>query len=126
VQSARYLGEQATYPERFDHILQQLLARPSAGRTARFVCALVVADGDTLLFETTGTIEGTIPERPAGTAGFGYDPIFFFPPYQRTLAEVTAEEKLAVAHRGKAFRALADWLAHQPTPEPLRPHASAS
>ena len=110
VHSARYLGDAATYQDRFNDILRRLNAQSSAGRTARFVCALAVAEGDTILFETTGTVEGTITERPVGTAGFGYDPIFFFPPYGRTLAEVTGEEKLAVAHRGQAFRALAVWL----------------
>ena len=61
-------------------------------------------------FETRGAIEGLIAAAPAGGGGFGYDPIFFYPPYGRTLAEVTDEEKRAVAHRGQAFRAFAAWL----------------
>ena len=96
--------------ERFTEIYRQLARRPDAGRGARFVCALAVAHGDRILFETTQTVEGEIAGEPAGTDGFGYDPIFFYPPYGRTLAEVTRQEKLAVAHRGKAFRALANWL----------------
>jgi XTP/dITP diphosphohydrolase len=111
VLSARYLRPDASYAERFDDIYQRLQQRPEAGRAARFVCALAVADGDTIVFETTQTIEGEIAAAPHGTGGFGYDPIFLFPPYGRTLAEVTREEKLAVAHRGKAFRELAGWLA---------------
>jgi len=64
-----------------------------------------------VLFEARGTIEGEIAPAPKGSGGFGYDPIFFYPPYGRTLAEVTAEEKAAVSHRGAAFRALRARLA---------------
>jgi non-canonical purine NTP pyrophosphatase (RdgB/HAM1 family) len=71
---------------------------------------VAVAEGARILFETTGTVEGEIAPRPAGTRGFGYDPIFYYPPYAATLAEVSEEAKLAVAHRGRAFRALAAWL----------------
>jgi XTP/dITP diphosphohydrolase len=63
-----------------------------------------------------GVVEGEIAEAPRGSGGFGYDPIFVYPPYGRTLAEVSEEEKLAVAHRGKAFRALAEWLRQGPRP----------
>ena len=110
VHSARYLRPDASYAERFDEIYRRLRERPEAGRSARFVCALAVADGNAVVFETTQTVEGEIAEVPRGTEGFGYDPIFLFPAYRRTLAEVTRDEKLAVAHRGKAFRELARWL----------------
>lgn len=110
VHSARYLRPDASYAERFDEIYRRLNERPEVGRSARFVCALAVADGNTVVFETTGTVEGEIAEVPRGTEGFGYDPMFLFPAYRRTLAEVSREEKLAVAHRGKAFRDLARWL----------------
>ena len=110
VHSARYLRPDASYAERFDEIYRRLNERPAARRSARFICALAVADGTTVVFETTGTVEGEIAEVPRGTEGFGYDPIFLFPAYRRTLAEVTRDEKLAVAHRGKAFRDLARWL----------------
>jgi XTP/dITP diphosphohydrolase len=115
VHSARYLGESATYPERFAKILSQLAARPERPRSARFVCALALAQGNEILFETTAHIEGEIAERPAGTDGFGYDPIFLYRPYGHTLAEVTREQKLAVAHRGRAFRQLSDWLLAHPS-----------
>ena len=111
VRSARYLRDDATYRERFDQIHRRLAEVPGSSRTARFVCALAVADGDGIVFETTQTVEGEIAPQAGGSGGFGYDPIFFYPPYGRTLAEVTGDEKLAVAHRGKAFRALARWLA---------------
>jgi XTP/dITP diphosphohydrolase len=110
VRSARFIRPDASYAERFDEIYRRLAALPDAPRAARFVCALAVAEGRTILFETTATVEGFVADRPRGSGGFGYDPILYFPSYGRTLAEVTQEEKLRVAHRGKAFRALAEWL----------------
>jgi XTP/dITP diphosphohydrolase len=110
VRSARFLREDATYPERFAEIRRRLAAVPDAGRTARFVCAIaVVADG-VVAFETTGAVEGEVIEHPRGSGGFGYDPIFYYPPFGQTLAEATSRSKLAVAHRGVAFRQLAVWL----------------
>lgn len=109
VRSARFGG--ASYAEKFAAIYEQLRAGGAEGSAARFVCALAVADGPRIVFETRGVIEGRLAPRPAGVAGFGYDPIFFYPPYGRTLAEVSPEEKAAVSHRGQAFRALRDFLA---------------
>lgn len=111
VYSARYLDRAASYESRFADIERRLAAVPEHARTARFVCALAVADGDDIVFEATGVVEGTIASRPRGANGFGYDPIFFYPPFDATLAEVTAEQKLAVSHRGQAFRALRQWVA---------------
>ena len=71
-----------------------LLARPSA------------PDGSTVLWEAASVVEGRVQLPPRGEGGFGYDPIFHYPPYDRTLAEVTPEEKAAVSHRGRAFRQL--------------------
>jgi XTP/dITP diphosphohydrolase len=113
VRSARFLGTGASYHERFAEIFRRLNARPERPRTARFVAALSVVDRGNILFETRGTIEGEIAAAPRGEAGFGYDPIFFYPPYGCTLAEVTEKQKIAVAHRGHAFRALAAWLARR-------------
>jgi XTP/dITP diphosphohydrolase len=110
VRSARFLRPDASYPERFAEIYRRLAARPYAPRTARFVCALALAHGRDILFETSATVEGEVAEAPRGSGGFGYDPILYYPPYDRTLAEVTQEEKLRVAHRGKAFRKLAEWF----------------
>src|SRR4051812_17953916 len=110
VRSARFLRPDATYAERFDEIYRRLSRRPDARPTARFVCALAAIRGGDVVFETTGIVEGAIASEPAGTSGFGYDPIFLFPAYGRTLAQVSDEEKLRVAHRGHAFRALAAWL----------------
>lgn len=111
VRSARYLRADASYLERFDDIYRRLSELPSRPRTARFVCALAAAQGGSIVFETTGTIEGEISPAPRGSNGFGYDPIFLYPPYGRTLAEVDDEQKMRVAHRGHAFRNLRDWLA---------------
>jgi len=110
VRSARYLRRDASYQERFDAIFRRLSEQPNRPRTARFVCALAAARGGNVVFETTGTIEGEISPAPHGTNGFGYDPIFLYPPYARTLAEVDDEQKLRVAHRGHAFRNLRTWL----------------
>ena len=115
VRSARFLRPDASYPERFAEISRRLDARPDRRREARFICALAVVRGERLLFETTGAIEGVISEAPRGSGGFGYDPIFYFPPYGQTLAEVGDEKKLSVAHRGHAFRKLALWLAERKT-----------
>jgi XTP/dITP diphosphohydrolase len=110
VESARYGGADTTYPEKFALIYAALTDRPAAPRTARFVCTLAVADGERIVFEARGTVEGVIADSPSGDGGFGYDPIFYYPPYGRTLAEVNAEEKAAVSHRGAAFRKLAEFL----------------
>jgi XTP/dITP diphosphohydrolase len=110
VRSARFLRPDASYAERFDEIYRRLSSRPAAPRTARFVCALAAVRGRDVVFETTGVIEGEISAVPRGTHGFGYDPIFVYPPYGRTLAEVDGEDKLRVAHRGHAFRSLRAWL----------------
>ena len=110
VRSARYGGPDATYPEKFRLIFRRLDARGVAKAPARFVCALAVARGGEIVFETRGVVEGRITRSPRGTGGFGYDPIFYYPPRGRTLAELSPEEKASVSHRGQAFRALGDWL----------------
>jgi XTP/dITP diphosphohydrolase len=110
VLSARFLRPDASYPERFAEIDRRLAAVPAAKRRARFVCAVTVVKNGAIVFETTGTVEGEVAGSPKGTGGFGYDPIFYYPPYGRTLGEVSDDEKRRVAHRGEAFRRLAIWL----------------
>ena len=110
VRSARYLRPDATYPERFVDLYRRLDSQRDAPRSARFVAALASAEDGTITYETTGVVEGTIADEPRGGGGFGYDPIFVYPPYARTLAEVTEPEKIAVAHRGIAFRRFAEWI----------------
>jgi len=110
VRSARFLRPDASYPERFTEIFRRLAERPDEPRTARFVAALACVDNGQMIYETTGIVEGEIGNTPRGNSGFGYDPIFYYPPYLRTLAEVSEAEKMRVAHRGVAFRAFAAWL----------------
>lgn len=113
VHSARWYG--SDYAVKFRKIDEMLRARGGAGSTARFVCRVAVAQGDEILFESTGTVEGTIASAPRGSNGFGYDPIFFYPPLGRTLAELTSPEKSEVSHRGQAFMALRRHLLARPT-----------
>ena len=110
VESARFGGPSASYAQRFALIYDALRAKGASGSAARFVCSVVLVRQREILFETTATIEGCIAPEPRGSAGFGYDPIFLYPPYQRTLAELTADEKAAISHRGQAFRALRQFL----------------
>jgi non-canonical purine NTP pyrophosphatase (RdgB/HAM1 family) len=110
IESARFGGSNTSYPEKFELIYDTLRQARRPDSTARFVCAVALADVDTITFEAIGTVEGRIAAHPAGTGGFGYDPIFFYPPYGCTLAEVSPEQKAAVSHRGKAFRQLRRFL----------------
>jgi len=119
VESARFGGEHSTYPEKFALIYDALKARKAASfapraseakATARFVCALALVRNAKVLFETRGTVEGEIAMEPKGAGGFGYDPIFFYPPFGCTLAEA-GDKKSAVSHRGEAFRALRQYMA---------------
>ena len=110
VESARFGGgAQTTYPEKFRLIYDALKANGAATSSARFVCALALARPGAILFETRGAVEGRIAPEPRGDGGFGYDPIFFYPPFGRTLAEVSAR-KSAVSHRGQAFRSLRSFI----------------
>src|SRR5215470_11654211 len=110
VESARFGGAGSSYPEKFALIYDALRAKNVGMSTARFVCALALARGDDVLFEARGTVEGEIAREPTGSGGFGYDPIFYYPPFGCTLAEATAEQKGSVSHRGKAFNALRGYL----------------
>jgi XTP/dITP diphosphohydrolase len=110
IYSARYLRPDATYGERFADIYRRVRETGSANRAARFVCALAVADDGRMLFETVTRVEGRLADAPAGPNGFGYDPVFLYPPYARTFGEVSDEEKTAVSHRGQAIRAFRGFL----------------
>ncbi len=110
IHSARYLGPDATYPERFAAIYAELAKRKVKTSAARFVCALALVSRGTVTFETKGVVEGQLAAQPAGDGGFGYDPIFCYPPYGKTFAEVPAKDKAAVSHRGEAIRALQSHL----------------
>jgi len=111
VRAARFLRPSATYEERFVEIYRRLNGRPS---TARFITALAVAKGDALIFETETAIEGMVAVAPRGQHGFGYDPVFFYPPSGTTTAEMPDPDKAAISHRGRAFRDLRRWLESEP------------
>lgn len=110
IYSARYMGEDTSYDIKNRNIIDRLAGIPDEERTARFVCAMaaVFPDGTEKTF--VRTMEGRIGYEIAGENGFGYDPIFYLPEYGKTSAEISPEEKNAISHRGKALRALAEYL----------------
>lgn len=87
-------------------LLAQLAAQTTESRSARFVCALSVARGGEVLYRAEGSVEGEMLSAPRGEAGFGYDPLFLIPALGLTMAELPREQKWAISHRGRAFRAL--------------------
>ena len=104
VLSARYAGENATDEERCLKLLNEM--KGINNRTAAFECVISIAvpGGAALTYEAR--CEGLIAEKPAGDKGFGYDPIFYYPPLKKTFAQLTQQEKNRVSHRGKAFKEL--------------------
>jgi XTP/dITP diphosphohydrolase len=109
VRSARYLGPGVPYADRFTDIYRRLADIDPREWTARFVTALAVADGDRIVFETEARVEGVVAPAPAGDNGFGYDPLFLYPPFDRTTGELNLAEKTAISHRARAFRDLRRW-----------------
>lgn len=110
VQSARWLGAEASFAEKSVRLLELLESVEEEKRAARFVSALALAEDDRIVFEHEATCEGRIAFEPRGAGGFGYDPIFYYPPLAKTTAELTPEEKNRVSHRGKAMAALRAYL----------------
>jgi XTP/dITP diphosphohydrolase len=108
--SSRFGGEGATDAERNRLLLGKLRGLPAERRGARFTSAVAVAHGDDVPFQTVATVEGRIADEPRGPNGFGYDPLFFYPPFGCTFGEVSPEEKARVSHRGQAFARLREFL----------------
>ena len=111
VYSARFAGDDASYADNLDRLLTELDGIPEGRRTARFKTVALVRYPDGREVVATGTVEGTIANRPSGVDGFGYDPVFV--PVEgdgRTFAEM-GDEKHSLSHRGRAFRTLARYLA---------------
>jgi non-canonical purine NTP pyrophosphatase (RdgB/HAM1 family) len=108
--SARYGGEGATDAARNRLLVEQLKDVPDERRGARFTSAVAVVRGDQLLFTAEESVEGRIAREPHGPNGFGYDPLFFYPPFGCTFGEVPHEQKDRVSHRGKAFARLRTFL----------------
>lgn len=111
VHSARYAGPQASDEENNNLVLERL--GESFHRTARFICVIALARGGELIETFESKVEGELLRTPRGKGGFGYDPLFFYPPFGSTLAEASAEQKISVSHRGKALAQLFAYLAER-------------
>ena len=117
VYSARYAADECDSPNphdidraNYEKVLRQLKGIPDKLRTARFVCHLCLASNEAVLLEATGTVEGFIHHGPVGENGFGYDPIFYIPSLNRTVAQLENPEKNRISHRGSAIRKLKPML----------------
>ncbi len=121
VHSARFAGTPTDDAKNRRLLLARLDGVPDARRTARFVCALALVQGETLLAEATGTCEGRILASERGHGGFGYDPLFLDPGSGKTFAELDAASKDTLSHRGRALAALAARLHHLGWIESRRP-----
>jgi XTP/dITP diphosphohydrolase len=105
VYSARYGGPGLSPRDRYLLVLDELKAHPRETWTARFRCVVALALPNGEVHTVEDAVEGVITDQPAGEHGFGYDPIFYIPEYQATMAEISAEIKNQISHRGKASRA---------------------
>jgi XTP/dITP diphosphohydrolase len=110
VHSARYAGSGATSADNIAKLLGALRKRAGAAHEARFVCVLAVARAHRVLAVISNQVDGEILDSPRGAGGFGYDPVFYFPPAGKTFAELSGEEKNLHSHRGKALRRLLEVL----------------
>ena len=109
--SSRFGGEGATDADRNRLLLQKLEGVPPEKRTARFTSAVVASRGGDVVFEAQESVFGRIADAARGVNGFGYDPLFFYPPFGRTFGEIERAQKDRVSHRGKAFARLRAFLA---------------
>ena len=102
VYSARFLGPDVSYAERFRVILERMKGLPVAQRTARFRCVITIAEPAGIHKSVEGTVQGIIADAPRGEHGFGYDPLFLVPEYGKTMAEMQPALKHRISHRGRA------------------------
>lgn len=112
VHSARWHG--TDYGVKFAKIRELLAERGLDGSPAQFVCTIAVATPERVIYEAEGIVRGELAREPRGTNGFGYDPIFFYPPLNHTLAELDSLTKSTVSHRGQAFGKLREHLLAHP------------
>lgn len=110
VQSARYAGRGASDAARIQRLLEELRSKAVSDRRARFVCVLALAERGHVRAVFSDLVAGELLEAPRGAQGFGYDPVFFYPPLGKSFAELPHEQKNLHSHRGKAFRKLLDFL----------------
>jgi len=108
--SARFAGERASDAENLAKLIEAIRDEPADARTARYRCLAAIAWPDGRALHADGVCEGTLLVTPMGTRGFGYDPIFVPRGEDRTMAELDADEKDRISHRGRAFRALAELM----------------
>jgi XTP/dITP diphosphohydrolase len=108
VRSARYSGEHGSNEENNRLVLQRMLGRTD--RSARFVCVIALARKGKLIQAFRGTVEGELLAAPRGSQGFGYDPLFYYPPFGCSFGEATLDQKSTVSHRGRALGAMRAYL----------------
>ena len=111
IYSARYLGRDTDYDYKNNYIIDKLKEAKGEERSARFVCVISLVLPDGREFVKKGVMEGRIGYEIKGENGFGYDPIFYLPEYGKTSAEISAEEKNKISHRGKALSAMKELIA---------------
>jgi len=111
VRSARFAGEGASDEDNNRLLIDRL--HGVSDRSARYVCAIALANAGEPLRSFRGEVAGRIIDHPLGTSGFGYDPYFFYEPFGLTFAQATPEEKLQVSHRGRALSEMLRWLKSQ-------------
>lgn len=110
IYSARYMGEDTSYTIKNRAITDRLRDAVGEERSARFVCSIAAVLPDGRVVHTEGTMEGLIAEKPAGSGGFGYDPIVYIPEFGMTSAELKMDQKNKISHRGKALTAMKEEL----------------
>lgn len=110
IYSARYMGEDTSYEVKNRNLIDRLEGAPEEARTARFICNIAAVLPDGKVLHTEAAMEGVIAHEPAGSGGFGYDPILLIPEYGVTSAELSMEQKNRISHRGKALEAMKEKL----------------
>lgn len=110
IHSARFLGEDTSYEVKNKYIIEQLKDAKGEERSARFICVIAFGRPGEPVVTKRGVMEGRIHTEIAGENGFGFDPIFYLPEYGMTSAQISPEEKNAISHRGKALRAMREYL----------------
>ena len=103
VYSARYAGEQASYQDNCEKLLKNMMRVPKEDREAKFRTVIAYMD-DNRELSCDGSVKGEIAQSPKGSFGFGYDSVFYYPPLEKTFAELSEEEKNSISHRGRALR----------------------
>ncbi len=112
VHTARFGGSGLNPKQRYELLLRELADVPWDRRTARFRCSVALADGEGFIGAADGVCEGMIAREPFGTGGFGYDPVFYLPDRDLTMAQLPAAEKHLISHRGRAIAAIDRLLRH--------------